>query len=103
MRLKRTDMIAGCPSKTIRQFLRELGQGMGAGIQFAASHLKMDEASAAAVLSRLMEEGFIEPDETHSNEPGWMNTIKGNAVAQAKFLKPISRDKATIILNNFLN
>ena len=31
-----------------------------------------------------------------------MTTVKGNAVAQAKFLKPISRDEAIVILNNFL-
>jgi hypothetical protein len=77
MRLTRKDMIAGYPSKTIRRFLRYLRQAEGAGVQFAAYYLKMDE-------------------------PGWMNTIKGNALTQAKFLKPITRDKATFILNNFL-
>ena len=103
MRLQRNDIIAGCPVKTIRRFLQELGEAeTGAGVQFAAYHLKMDEAAAATVLSRLMEEGFIEPSEIHSDEPSWSNTIKGNAVAQVKFRKPISRDKATIILNNFL-
>jgi hypothetical protein len=95
-------MIAGYPSKTIRRFLRYLRQAEGAGVQFAAYYLKMDEATAATVLSKLMEEGFIEPYKNHPNEPGWMNTIKGNALTQAKFLKPITRDKATFILNNFL-
>lgn len=102
MRLERKDVIAGHPAKTIRQFLRHLSHAEGAGAKFAAYYLKMDEATADTILSKLKEEGLIEPYETHSHVLGWRNTIKGNAFGQAKFLKSISRDQATVILNNFL-
>jgi hypothetical protein len=103
MRLTRQEMIAGYPAKTIRNFLRHLGHAQGAGVRFAAYCLKIDEAMAATVFSKLMEEGLVEHYKSHhSKESGWMNTIKGNAVGQAKFLKPISHDKAAVILNNFL-
>lgn len=103
MELSRKDVIAGHPAKMIRQFLRHLSHAEGAGVQFAAYYLKLDEATADTVLSKLLEEGLIEPyKRVRSNEPGWRNTIKGNRFGQGKFLKPISRDEATIILNNFL-
>ena len=58
------------------------------------------------VMGRLEGEGLIQPVETAGKANHgtlWSTTHKGNALAIAKFIKPISRKKAQTVLADFLD
>ena len=99
MNLSRNDVIAGYPAAKVRDLLRHLRDG--GGVAYAAHILKTDEDSAGALLSQLTREGYVEMSWLRENT-FWANTIKGNALAQANFMKPISRERADRILTDFL-
>jgi hypothetical protein len=102
MNLSRNDVIAGYPAAKVRNLLRHLGSTISGGhIEYAAHVLQMDGDSTNALLKQLTDEGYLELSQI-GKEKVWLNTIRGNALAQAKFMKPIPRDKATRILEDFL-
>jgi hypothetical protein len=102
MNLSSKDVIAGHPAWTIRNLLRHLGSTFnGAGVEFVVQRLKLKENDATALLNELTNDGYLEV--CHMDDTKlWRNTIKGNAVSMAKFIKPITREKAESILKSFL-
>jgi len=94
MKIEKGQLIAGYPSLKIRAILKEC-QRMESGISFeylseiVAKHLEIHSLETNAVITTLIEEGFI-----HKNEHGWHeNTIQGNSLAMSK-LRRIPRKKA---------
>lgn len=98
MNLSRNDVIAGYPAKKIRDLLRHSFSGVGA--KLVAHQLKIEGKDATALLNQLTDDGYLEICH-FGDKKLWRNTIKGNALRQGKFMKPISRDRAEEVLNNF--
>lgn len=111
MRIQSSDHIAGQPALTIRKLMqhgREYGPGTsGNSLSFIAEVVGIDLSTAKLLFQELCEQGFIEPTGLHpggnGGENNWYTTIKGNALANASASKPISRQTADRLLEEFLS
>lgn len=92
MNLRRDDIIAGYPAKKIRDLLTHCCGGTG--VTFVAYQLKIEEKDAIALLNQLRNDGYLLEACDIRGTKVWTNTRKGNALALAKFMKPIPRDRA---------
>lgn len=93
MRLKPNEPVAGVPARKARDLFRYFRDGIR--IEGIANRLRLSEDDAAEVLRNLREEGFVETSDHDPIEDGWYKlTNKAHAVANVKFLKPLSRARA---------
>jgi hypothetical protein len=99
MNVSRNDVIVGYPVAQVRDLLRITSDG--AGVARVVRLLKIEERDVRTLLNRLTDDGYLELCYVREL-PHWQNTIKGNALAQAKFINPISRERADCIVNAFL-
>ena len=101
MRLDRNQLICDIPVKIIRDFFRK-------HCSFHFSHvcevLCLSDNQAHELIKKLEFMELIEnnPETNKSNEVYWRTTIKGNSFAGAKFLKPLEKEKAWIIIDSLL-
>ena len=100
MRLQRSVDVAGIEPGLAREAARACRVDWTSAEYVAERlHLPLDEA--VAVLGRLEQEGFLERSEQKwggKPTPVWTTTVSGGALAQASFLKPITREKAESLL-----
>lgn len=92
MRVSKSDMICGLPAADARHLMRAYGDYRSA--HTACTLLGLDEGPAEAQLDSFVEAGYLRLDESKRQPRQWITTIKGNALAQAGFGKPISRRTA---------
>ncbi|MFB9430186.1 nucleotidyltransferase domain-containing protein [Streptoalloteichus tenebrarius] len=71
-------------------------------LEDAAQVLGTDEAEAEAVLTRFSEAGYLEVAPLQPGVPSWITTVRGNALANATFARPITRATAQRHLDGFL-
>lgn len=95
MRLNWVETVAGVPMLTVRDCLKNTRRPVGR--DYFAGFLG-DAYDAQAFMSELVERGWLEVTEFEAVQ----NTVVGNAVAQAKKLKPMSRARAEELLNKVL-
>jgi hypothetical protein len=95
MRVSKEDVICGLPAPAARQLARAYSD-------YHTSHLAcelpgLDADDARSQLDQLVDAGYLKRAESErvAKEYQWITTIKGNALAQASFGKPISRKTAT--------
>ncbi|TMC23321.1 MAG: hypothetical protein E6J34_03460 [Chloroflexi bacterium] len=98
MRIQSNDVIAGQPVLTIRDFLRNHRTSIT--VDAIATCLDVDIATAKQILQNLVTEGYIEPAE--ESQEIWYTTTQGNALANAKAEKPITRRTADRLIKEFL-
>lgn len=100
MRLQRGVEVAGLEPGVAREVARACHSDWTLAEYVAERlHLRLDETVAA--LGRLQLEGFLERSEQTwggSPNPVWTTSLRGGALAQASFLKPITREKAERLL-----
>ena len=102
MRIDPTGTIAGRRSLEIRDLLRHGRNGLWTP-EFVAERLGSSEAEAQRVIDELLLAGYIELDESFSGRVHWVNTLEGNALAQATAAKPVTRATAEKNVTAFLD
>lgn len=95
MRLASSDVIAGFAASTMRSMMRTIRDNNGLPLTEVEQVLGDRDGT---VLDRLVRAGYLE-----KVDGLWTTTIAGNAIAGAKFIRPISRAKAQTILDAFLS
>ena len=98
MIIDRKDFICNIPIKDVRDFFRIICWLDKFEVElFVRKKICNTNANAAALVAELKARGLIE-----NYENGYRVTIKGYALAQAKLLNPISRQRALDILKELL-
>jgi hypothetical protein len=86
-------MIAGVPARDLRAVFRHLSHRSTSAADFA-ERLNMPEAEAQRVLDQLVAEGYLVKKAKPTGEFLYQPDIKGVALANAGFLKPMARTRA---------
>jgi DNA-binding MarR family transcriptional regulator len=111
MRIQPGDMIAGQPALAMRKLMRR-GRAYGPttsgnSLTTIAEVLGVDLSAARLLFQELCQEGYIEPTQVHTasdrKEKCWYTTTRGNALANAKASKPITRQTADRLIEQFLS
>ena len=97
MRIQSNDLIVGQPALAIRKLLRNRTH---IRVDTIVDLLDIDIETARQVLNDLATEGYIEASEGFQEM--WRTTMQGNAVANAKAGKPITRRTADRLIEEFL-
>ncbi len=94
MRVSKDDMICGLPAPTARQLMRAYFDYRSPNL--AGELLGLDRVPAEDQLRAFEEAGYLRQiDKTTAvGDMRWTTTVRGNALAQASFGKPISRATA---------
>jgi predicted nucleotidyltransferase len=98
MRVSKDQVICGLTASTARRMMRAYFDDHSA--QVAAELLDVDLSGAAEHLRALEAAGYIRRSSANrvTDEPLWVTTVQGNALAQASFGKPINRTTAERLL-----
>jgi hypothetical protein len=111
MRLNRREPVAGLDPELARQVTRVVHSAEWPSTALVAHYAHLPDEVAADALAALAAEGFLTrrdtPDHRRLDEGSasvdeWATTIRGGALSQASFLKPISRAKAQALLDGVL-
>jgi DNA-binding IclR family transcriptional regulator len=92
MRIDHTTLCAGHPATLIRDLLGKLGDHPWS-VEMVAGRLSLRQTEARALVERLVEIGYVEPD---ARQPGnwFLTTNEGNRLALASAARPLSRGTA---------
>lgn len=105
MRISSADTIAGQPALAIREPFKKI-QTYGGTLSDIANQLHVDQKTAQEIFDTLCTEGYIDPVEIPDNADEkntyWKTTLNGNSLAIATARKPITRQTAERLLNEFL-
>ena len=104
MRIKPDEIVAGFPARKIRELLRQSVDSLSA--HHATKILEIEMKQARQLLDRLQRDGFLKKNPVEPNsdrEHSWRRTVKGGALANALFSKPVSRQSAEKTLSRYLD
>ncbi len=96
MRITADEEIAGYPALQIRQLMRET-VGRSITPRYVREVLSCSYSSAARILSRLEEAGFVEPVRGY-----WEATTKGSALAMATAAPPLRQETAARLVGDLV-
>src|SRR4051812_41402010 len=102
MRIKKTDVICGLAAQDARAFVRLLAQRRRTAERLSAVLGTAEIETTDQVLKAFEAEDYVCRQVHDNGAVEWVNTIKGNALAQASFTNPISRRKADSLLADLL-
>src|SRR5580704_5511662 len=94
MRILSTDLVAGLPATTARRLMAEMQfrDVHGLGMEDIAMSVGCTAREAEKLVRELHELGYVKQAAQYRSN--WMTTVLGNALANAKFSKPVSRKVA---------
>lgn len=103
MRVDKNAQVAGVPMPEVRAMLKYAARWHGELWRGGAAFVLKDEDESRVdvLLEALEKEGFIEPVGT-GERAHWQLSLKGSALAQASFAKPISRATAERAVDEIL-
>ena len=104
MKIKPDEVVAGFPARKIRELLRQSADSLSA--RHATKILEIETKQATQLLEQLQRNGFLKRNAVVSKsdrEHTWRRTVKGGALANALFSKPVSRQSAEKTLSEFLD
>jgi hypothetical protein len=104
MRIRPDEVVAGFPARKIRKLLRQSVDSISA--RDATKVLQIETKRAVQLLERLEQDGFLEKNQIWPNsgdKQSWKRTVRGGALANALFSKPVSRKLAEKSLSEFLD
>ena len=104
MRIKSDEVVAGFPARRIRELLRQSVDCLS--VRHATKILEIKTEQAVQLLELLEQDGFLERNPASPNSDGeqsWKRTVKGGALANALFSKPVSRQSAEKTMSEFLH
>lgn len=90
MRLKSKDLIFGIEAKKLREIFRECSDNIR--IDFFRKELKLTKKASKEILDKMIEEGYLGLPKKGDHHLHLLT--KANAIRNAKFIKPISREIA---------
>lgn len=96
MRVSAKDVICGIPAPLARQLMRKYWRERPAAV--ACDILGVDSVTARTRLADLEIAGFLRCVIDSRQDPWWITTTQGNALAQASFGRPITRKTADRLL-----
>ncbi len=99
MKIDKLTTISNIPIKSIRDFLIRYRTPANFSLITLQQHFKISENSAQDLCRELIRQEFIEDDTSGKYEV----TRKGNALAQAKFVKRLNKEKADLHFRRFIN
>ncbi len=91
-------LICGIPIIKIREFMRRFRTPESFSLQTITEYFELTKPSGTSLLNELLNLGYAEYVTTDKYEV----TVKGNALAQVKFIKRINKVKADKIFNEFM-
>ena len=106
VRLQRGVDVAGVDPDVARRLARGCHGSDPQETEVVAARAVVDVGAAAVMLQRLEGAGFLERSDTAwRGEPctAWATTVRGGALANASFLKPMSRRQAEMLLAGVLD
>ncbi|PYY35874.1 hypothetical protein [Curtobacterium sp. MCBD17_030] len=98
MDLQQTDVISGLPAPVAVKFLRYF-RGPGAMAPLGTPLLDPEHGTDRDALVRLEADGYVEHIADHQWGPSYRTTTSGNAVANHRWTKPITRKTADRLLD----
>jgi len=102
MRIRPDDLVVGFPAKQIRKLLRQSVDSLSA--RHAKKILGINPEQAIQLLKSLERKGYLKRHPALPNsEQRWKRTVKGGALANALFSKPVSRQSAERTMRDFLD
>jgi len=102
MRIRSDDIVVGFPAKQIRKLLRQSADSLSA--RHAKKILGINSEQAIKLLKSLERKGYLKRHPALPNsEQRWKRTVKGGALANALFSKPVSRQSAEKTMVEFLD
>lgn len=98
MKIDKETLICGIPIIKIREFMRRYRTPGSFSLQTITEYFELTAPSGTSLLNELLSLGYAECVNTDKYEV----TVKGNALAQVKFVKRIDKAKADKIFNGFM-
>lgn len=98
MKIDKKTLICGIPIIKIREFMRRFRTPESFSLQTITEYFELTKPSGTSLLNELLDLGYAEYVTTDKYEV----TVKGNALAQLKFVKRINKVKADKIFNEFM-
>lgn len=92
MRLRRGDQIAGIPATDARALIRRFGDPQPESR--IGSWIDTGIRTSTEIARTFQEAGYLRVSVVHDGQTYWETTIRGNALAQASFGRPITRATA---------
>ena len=102
MRVSKSDTICGLAAPTARQLMRAYYDDRP--VEVACDVLGVNQDAAQDQMRAFEAAGYVERSGlAHARGDWWATTVKGNALANASFGKPISRATATRLLGQVID
>jgi predicted nucleotidyltransferase len=102
MRVSKSDTICGLAAPTARQLMRAYHDDRP--VEVACDVLGVNQDAAQDQMRAFEAAGYVERSGlAHARGDWWATTVKGNALANASFGKPISRATATRLLGQVID
>lgn len=98
MKIDKKTIICGIPIIKIRDFMRRYRTPGSFSLQTITEYFDLEKPSGAYLLNELLHSEYAE--QTKPNE--YKVTVKGNALAQVKFVSRMNKAKADKIFNGFM-
>lgn len=98
MKIDKKTLICGIPIIKIRDFMRRYRTPESFSLQTIMEYFELTKPSGTHLLNELLNSGYAE--QTKTNE--YQVTVKGNALAQVKFVKRMNKATANKIFNEFM-
>lgn len=98
MKVDRNSEICGIPIIKIRDFLKCFQTLDFFSLQTISEYFSLTKQSGASLLSELIKAGYI----TEESKNKYVISIKGNALAQIKFVRRMDKTKADAIFSEFM-
>lgn len=95
-------LIAGQPAIKVRNFLKRI-KDHPFNIHSVCYFLKVSKQNGNKIVRILLEDDYIEPDNSYPKGPWWKTTLRGNALSLASAARPLHRSTADRKLNEFLD
>jgi predicted nucleotidyltransferase len=92
MRLSRDDQVAGIPATDARKLMRRFGDAQPESR--IGSWIDTGSRTGTEVARAFADAGYLRVSAVYDAETYWETTIQGNALAQARFGRPITRATA---------
>jgi predicted nucleotidyltransferase len=102
VRVSKGDVICGLPASAARQLMRAYQLDRPTGV--ACGVLGLNRISAEQQMQSFEAAGYVQRSTRvrGADDAWWVTTVKGNALAQASFGRPISRATATRLLGQVI-
>lgn len=98
MKIDKKTLICGIPIIRIRDFVRRYRTPGSFSLQTIMEYFKLTKPSGTCLLNELLNSGYAE--QTKTNE--YKVSVKGNALAQVKFVSRMNKAKADNVSNEFM-